>query len=484
MPRPGLRHWPFLLPVVYFAVIWWLQPADRFVPPGGLPAGDPRYPLERGWARVVYEDVDNAAFVLRSVNAEQGRLGGRPDEPDGIEPADFPEYAAGNPPLEPRYFTDYPPLALYLFRLGFRLSDPPAGPVNSAVLDSNYFNVSHYEPTSEFDRELWRSFRVSQRIYSAVFLAALLGVMWLTYVGVGANGRAKGPVWLLVLPGVLYFAGCRYDILPAALTLFAVAATDRRPLLAAVLLGLATALKLYPLVVAPILLRSAAGSVREAAKWCAAFAVPLVASYLPMLLTDGVQGVLGPFKFQMSRPAEQWWIFYGRVIPAGLALAGGLSSVFRAVVLLAVVGGMALRRPPDVESLLRRCAVAVLLFISLQVFFSPQWWLWAAVLLVPLASRSPRLAAAVVLSDLIIYLGFPVVFDLLAFNGLGADRASSDRVGEALRAGLVYARAAVWFAIAAGLLRQELRMKAHAEDADSTADEHGSRTDPILSSSA
>ncbi|MEO2091508.1 MAG: hypothetical protein ABGY75_18785, partial [Gemmataceae bacterium] len=101
-----------------------------------------------------------------------------------------------------------------------------------------------------------------------------------------------------------------------------------------------------------------------------------------------------------------------------------------------------------------------LLFIALQVFFSPQWWLWAAVLLVPLAGRSPRLTAAVVLSDLIIYLGFPVVFDLLAFNGLGPDRASSDRVGEVLRAGLVYARAVVWFAIAAGLLRQELKAAA------------------------
>ncbi|MEO2088853.1 MAG: glycosyltransferase 87 family protein, partial [Gemmataceae bacterium] len=390
MPRPGLRHWPFLLPVVYFAVVWWLQPADRFVPPGGLPAGDTRYPLTGGWARVVYEDVDNAAFVLRSVNAEQGRLGGRPDEPDGIEPADFPEYAAGNPPLELRYFTDYPPLALYLFRLGFRLSDPPAGPVNSAVLDSNYFNVSHYEPASEFDRAMWRSFRVSQRIYSAVFLAALLGVMWLTYVGVGANGRAKGPVWLLVLPGVLYFAGCRYDILPAALTLFAVAATDRRrPLLAALLLGLATALKLYPLVVAPILLRTAAGSVREAVRWSAAFAAPLVASYLPMLLTDGVQGVLGPFQFQMSRPAEQWWIFYGRVIPAGLALAGGLSSVFRAVVLLAVVGGMALRRPPDVESVLRRCAVAVLLFLIMKLKLHAFLALILVSLLTALATQVP-----------------------------------------------------------------------------------------------
>ncbi len=464
MPRPGLRHWPFLLPVVYFAVIWWLQPADRFVPPGGLAAGDSRYPLSGGWARVVYDDAEDATFVLRSLNAERGRLAGRADEPDGIEPADFPEYAAADRPLEPRYFADYPPLPLYLFRLGFRLSDPPAGPVSPAVLDGHQFNVCHHEPQTDTDRAMWRSFRVSQRIYSVVFLAALLGVMWLTHVGVGANGRAKGPVWLLVLPAVLYFTSSRYDILPAALTLFAIAATDRRrPLLGAVLLGLAVALKLYPLVMAPILLRYAAGSVREAVRWCAAFATPLVASYLPMLLSDGVQGVLGPFKFQMSRPAEQWWIFYGRVIPAGLALAGGMSSAFRAVVLLAVVGGMALRRPPDVESVLRRCAVAVLLFISLQVFFSPQWWLWAAVLLVPLAGRRPRLTAAVVLSDLIIYLGFPLVFDLLAFNGLGADRASSDRVGEVLRAGLVYARAGVWFVIGAGLLRQELKAAAVSE---------------------
>lgn len=455
MPRPGLRHWPFLLPVLFFAVVWWLQPADRLVPAGGLAAGDPRYPLPGGWARLAFDDSDAASFGLRSLNADRGRLAGRAEEPDWIEPADFPGYAAAGRPLEPRYFAEYPPLALYLFRLTFRLAGPADGPITPGLLDAHQFNLTQYEPVTPADRELFRGLRAAQRLDTAVFLAALLGVMWLTHAGVGANGRAKGPVWLLVLPGVLYFTACRYDILPAALTLFAVAATDRgRPLLGGLLLGLAVALKLYPLVIAPILLRHAAGSVREAARWCAAFAVPLAATYLPMLLTDGVPGVLAPFRFQMSRPAEGDWIFYGRLLPAGLALAGGMSSVFRAGVLLVAVGALCLRRPPDVESVLRRCAVAVLLFISLQVFFSPQWWLWAAVLLVPLAGGRPRLAAAVVLSDLIIYLGFPVVFDLKAFGELPAE------TGVGLRAVLVYARAAVWFAIGAGLLRQELKATA------------------------
>ena len=93
--------------------------------------------------------------------------------------------------------------------------------------------------------------------------------------------------------------------------------------------------------------------------------------------------------------------------------------------------------------------MVVILFVSLQVIFSPQWWIWIATLLVPLAGRRPWLVAAVAFGEVFTYATFPLLFDAHAFEAI------SDDLGTTLREIAVWTRAALWFGIAGLLVLEE-----------------------------
>src|SRR5262249_46321941 len=73
---------PFLLPPLALAVLVWLQPADHM---GAFPDRAP-------WlGRLVYDDWDWSAVLLRGLNASLGRKAGRAGE---LQPSDA-EFLAG-----------------------------------------------------------------------------------------------------------------------------------------------------------------------------------------------------------------------------------------------------------------------------------------------------------------------------------------------------------------------------------------------------
>jgi hypothetical protein len=67
----------------------------------------------------------------------------------------------------------------------------------------------------------------------------------------------------------------------------------------------------------------------------------------------------------------------------------------------------------DLASLLRRGALVLLVFTSLAVFYSPQWIIWFAPLLLPLVGRDRRIGWGVASLDLLTYLTFPLWFWIL-----------------------------------------------------------------------
>jgi hypothetical protein len=71
-----------------------------------------------------------------------------------------------------------------------------------------------------------------------------------------------------------------------------------------------------------------------------------------------------------------------------------------------------IRRAIDVETVLQRCVLVVMLFISLQTFFSPQWGQWIALLLISLVRRHPWLIGWLAIHDVWTYFYFPFLFDL------------------------------------------------------------------------
>ena len=491
---PLLRRWYYLVPVVYLAVILWVQPADRMVmtltdhPPADYPF--------RGWVtRVVTDDGDTIAYALRAENAARGRKAGlmgtdlfgrqtgwryptgraeefvereAPFEPEPEKKREEYEERLTKPgEWLPRYFLEYPPLALYLFELGL-VGAPGDGPpdVHPAILDGHQYHVGCHVPNTPAEEVQYRRFRHATRVYAILMTLAQLGLMLVL-----DRGFPKSPTWLLVLPGFLYFTPCRFDILPAFLVMASVIAADRRRVAAAgVCLGLAVALKMYPLVIAPLLLRYTARGWKDAFVWCGCAAVPLLLTYGTMLLTDGWAGASLPLRFQLARDHEPQWCYYGKFLPPELAFKTMPWSAVRTAVPLLTAVGWSLFRPPDVFSLLRRCTFALLAFLTVSVFYSPQWWQWVAVLLVPLCVRHRWLVGLVVFLDVWTYLHFPLLYDALCIR-----TAEGDPEGLSVPRILhVWVRSVGWLAVSAGLTWEEwkrCRVGAGVPDAGVTSPE-------------
>jgi len=433
------RRWPYLLPPLVFILLVVLQPAERFVLPQNPPV--PGYPLHGGFTRWITDDCDTLAYALRAENAARGRKAGlvgpvhfdtgtptsdvgiAPYEPPLVfDPVEYDRKLLVPAEFTDRYFLEYPPAALALFRLGMIGSDrSDVVDISPTLLDSHQVNVAWHAPATDDERTLYRAFRHAVRVYWFVMLLALVGLMVLVERGVGVGGEASGPAWLLVLPGILYFTPCRFDILPAGLVLCSIAAAARhRVSLSGACLGLAVALKMYPLALAPILLRYSSRTWVQAAIWCMAAAAPILLSYGVMAFADGIDGVTIPLKFQLDRGVEPDWCFYGRFLPIEWSLPGSANTVVRAMPVLLAVLVMCIRRPSHVFSLLRRCTIALLMFISFQKFYSPQWWLWIAVLLIPMVRQHRWLFAFVIVHDLFTYLHFPILFDSLYSVEMGS----------------------------------------------------------------
>ena len=139
----ALRWAPFLVPILYFAIILWLQPADRLGAPESFPSV----------GRLVYDDYDAMAFALRGFNAEGGRLAGRPSDPcrDPATPAEI----AAKAPLAP-YYLEYPHAALWLFRLPYWL--PPFvrdSPISPLVANACHNAVVEHRQQTPEERPLW-----------------------------------------------------------------------------------------------------------------------------------------------------------------------------------------------------------------------------------------------------------------------------------------------------------------------------------------
>jgi len=434
---------------VYLAVIFWLQPADHL----GY------YPDRAPWlGRLVYDDWDVAAYAVRGLNAHAGRTPGRRDEGYETQAQDFaPLLDDPAQHLQDHYYLKYPSATLLLFRLGWDWQSEPHAP--PAVYDASYRTIVVYVPRDDAERGLWGQFRRATQTYQFLMAVCCAGLMVVLLVGYEPGGRLAGGAVLLALPAALYFGLNRFDVLPALLMGLSLACLGRRWIvLSAVLLAAAMMLKVYPLLLAPLVLRYLWSDRRAACLWAGAFAATAIAIVLPPLLVWGWEPVWAPYRFQLTRGSFPPTI-YGYILANRLGASDRWGQVFRLGTLALVLLLLVWRRPADLSGVLRRGALVLILFVTLPVFYSPQWILWLVPLLAPLTRRSwPILILAVAL-DLVTYLTFPVVMELAGDNMpfLGSLRAPLAAVQETLLAVLVYARFAVLAGLALALARAEWR---------------------------
>jgi hypothetical protein len=446
-PRRLLRWLPFLLPPLALALVVWLQPEDHMG----------AYPDRAPWVgKLVYDDWDWSAVVLRGLNASLGRKAGLPEEQNSEDPEfcaalDDPERT-----LAERYHLEYPQAATWFFRLPYLVHPVHAPP---AVCDGHYGNIIFHRPRNDAERDLWRTFRRIMQEYAALMVVCLLLLMAVVRLGYEPGGGLSGPVWLLVLPGALYFTLNRFDVLPALLTALSLACLGRRWLVAsAALLAAATMVKVYPVLLAPLVVRYLWDRRRAALTWATVYAVAAGAIFLAPLLVTDWQAVLGPYLFQLRR-RPMGPTAYGYIVPEGWAENDTFGRGFRFGTLALVMLALLLTRPPDLASVLRRGAVAVIVFANLAVFYSPQWVLWFSPLLVPLAGRSWLILILTAALDVVTYLTFPVVFfeNYTDWPVLADYRQTLLELGPVLFGALVYARFAILGALIAGLAWAEVR---------------------------
>ncbi len=390
---------PLLVPPVYLALLLALVPSDHFGPPDWCPEVN----------QALYDDVDVAVMALRGLNAHMKRTAGRKESPDDREDADFAGTLGEDRPLEPRYFLEYPHTCLWLFRLGFLLQ-PALPAVPPAVLDACHGNFIRHRPDNDTERALWRSFRRATTIYRLLMGACLLALVFVLRAGYEADGSLASNGLLLLLPATLYYTFNRFDIVPALCTALSLATLGRRrSAVSGFFLALGALVKLYPAVLAPLFLRYLLPDVRAAARWGLAFGATVGLFLLPPLLTEGREAVEAPYRYQLARTGvvEPNWTAYGFILPRSLADNDATGRAFRAGALLLAVALLAVRRIADLDGLVRRCGAAVVVFITLPVYYSPQWVVWLAPLLLPLTRRQRGLAALVVALDLVTFATFP-----------------------------------------------------------------------------
>jgi hypothetical protein len=436
------------VPFAYLAVILWLQPPDHL----GF------HPDKAPWlGRLVYDDFDVTAYAMRGLNAHAGRTPGLDEEPSFYLAA-----ALDDPGWSPRerYYLEYPVPALLLFRLGWDWQPDPRAP--PALYDAPYHAVVLHVPRDAAERRLWSQLRRATQTYLVLMAGCCAALMAVLLVGYERGGGLAGGAILLALPAALYFGLHRFDALPALLTAIALACLGRRWVIAsAAFLALAAAVKVYPALLAPLVVRYLWADRRAAVAWAAAFGATGAAAVLPALFLFDWQAVWAPYRFQLAR-----WPYsptaYGYVLPASLGRDDLPGHIFRHGALALALLLFLWRRPPDLTALLRRGALLFLLVVTLPVFYSPQWILWLIPLLAPLTRRQwPVLGLAVAL-DLITYLTFPVALGVMSDDAqfLGSLRAPLREAYDTLLGALVYARFAVLGGLALALLRADWRQPA------------------------
>ncbi len=252
--------------------------------------------------------------------------------------------------------------------------------------------------------------RAKRLAFSAMALCFWLALVAATSASLAALGKPRAWVLALCLPASLYFAANRFDVMAAAFVSFGMLLlVHTRPCAAMMFLAFAVLTKWYPAVLAPLMLRH--WWVRRGRlPWAeAATGAGVLALFMGQtLLWAGVDGLLMPYRIQLAADgnAES---FYSLLRTFGLGAAawkpGFLALQFSAFALPAFA------RLETRQQLLDAGALAVMIFMCFANFYSPQWLLWVAPLLV-LGARARADILVVAAFDLLTYIYFPLAYDL------------------------------------------------------------------------
>ncbi len=234
-----------------------------------------------------------------------------------------------------------------------------------------------------------------------------------------------------------------FDLVPVVLTLAALALLcAARPRAGMAVLGVAVAVKLYPLVIAPVALAwlLARGQRRAALEGATALAMVVVAVYAAAAVLSA-QGVADSFTYHLDRPVQvesSPAVAMRALDSLGLGTAtpnegfrsdgldhpasGAVTAVFAALLAAAVaLLATAAARVPDERALVLASLAATVAFACLGKVLSPQFLVWVVPLMaLALAWRMRALAVLSALAVVLTLIEFPGLYRDVVDRDLGA----------------------------------------------------------------
>lgn len=344
--------------------------------------------------------------------------------------------------------SEYPEIATWLCAIPYLFIDAPSDPAAYAGLP----------PDDLVERYL--------NLHSAEMAVALLLLIWVTALLARHLGNDPRRAWFLLLPGTMYFALSRYDVVPALLiSASLLLLVRRRHLMATFVLSLAVLTKWYPIVFLPFYLSYIKHSLNRrvipplalsAATALVVIGTTFVTSgrrfveileesprpkqeiaqletepsprgrALPKLpgaaraavdalpeswrafAEGGLRAVLSPYLFQGERKTNAGGIYYqmqARWFPDRIEPDSDLEKwILRALTVLqfAILFFGLFVRVRSDEQLIRWLCLGTACFVLFAKFYSPQWVIWTTALAAPFM-RSRALIATTVLLEVLIY---------------------------------------------------------------------------------
>jgi hypothetical protein len=257
---------------------------------------------------------------------------------------------------------------------------------------------------AEIFHPLSTSFKSFSWLWASAAWFLYLWIAYLIYTKISTRS-----IWIWLSPAPLYFACVRYEIYLVLLTIFFLFALQREKYFESALwLGAVIALKGYALFAIPpyavfIFYRKGLATAIKLTALCLA---PFILSQLVVFAYAGYEGLIMPYKFQGNRPSTPESLYsvisYILFLPERLLVPSKLGHLLT----LATSLTAAALRPKTFEQVVHALMLAILGFISFGNAPSPQFLLW----IMPMAffSASSSIISITVLLSWLTFFDYPV----------------------------------------------------------------------------
>jgi|GEM_PF-1825090 len=217
----------------------------------------------------------------------------------------------------------------------------------------------------------------------------------------------------LCAPTFFYYGLCRFDTFPTLASLLAVLLVlDKRPMLGAVVLGLAIGIKWYPMVLAlPLLVLQ-----KERFKWLLVLGISTLFFCFHHIVVVGWENVLATYTFHTGRGTNGESMLY---LISKYLLNNELPNLLRHVFfslqfLPALVLAVLLwkyKAQPSREVVAISAIFSIMCFIVFAKFHSPQWLIWVIPFIVLLGDK--LIAWLYLALDVVNYIAIAIVSNIV-----------------------------------------------------------------------